>query len=620
MARPRSKPFSVQHALLSLLMGLGVFIGFGTLYLLGFELLHAGRIYAGVSVGGINLSGLTRPAAAARITEQFTYPLSGKIILQGEGQSWLLSPAQAGLFFDPETTVQKAYAVGRSGGLFAALGSQFTAATCGMDLPPQVVFDQRMAYDFLKNVAAQVDRPMVEPSISIQGTGVVVTPGQVGRVVDIEASMALITLQMQKMQDGVVPLVMRDVNPVIVNIEEQAAIARAALGEPFILAMPDGQPDSRGPWVFEPSTLAGMLAFGVVQSGGQSLYQVTLDSSTLRGILVEMAPSLALDPQNTRFIFNDDTHLLEVIRPAIIGRSLDVEASIQAAQQALLSGEHTARLVFTFTPPAVTDDMTGEQLGIRELVHAETSYFYGSSPERVQNISAAASQFHGLLIAPGETFSMADGLGDISLDNGYAEAWIIVGDQTVKGVGGGVCQVSTTLFRAAFFSGFPIVERHAHAYRVGYYEKTAGNVRDNNLAGLDATVFAPLVDLKFTNDTPYWLLMETYVNPGYNSLVWKFYSTRDGRTVDWQTTGPTSIVEAPDPEYRENPDLPVGEVKQVDFEADGATISVDRWVHYPDGSTTHDIINTKYEPWQAVYEYGPGTEGMPPPPPDGGGE
>jgi len=108
---------------------------------------------------------------------------------------------------------------------------------------------------------------------------------------------------------------------------------------------------------------------------------------------------------------------------------------------------------------------------------------------------------------------MAQAMGEVSLNNGYAEELIIYNGQTIQGVGGGVCQVSTTLFRTAFFSGFPIAERHPHAYRVKYYEKESGNRLNNRLAGLDATVYVPLVDLKFINDTPYWLLMETYVSP-----------------------------------------------------------------------------------------------------------
>jgi len=224
----------------------------------------------------------------------------------------------------------------------------------------------------------------------------------------------------------------------------------------------------------------------------------------------------------------------------------------------------------------------------------------------VKNIETASAQFHGLLIPPGETFSMANALGNVSLENGYAEALIIYGDQTIQGVGGGVCQVSTTLFRTAFFAGFPIEERHAHAYRVGYYEMRSDGTKDPDLAGLDATVYVPIVDLKFTNDTEYWLLMETYL--GNNSLTWKFYSTSDGRTVNWETSGPTNVIDAPEPIYKENPDLEKGEIEQVDYAADGAEISITRTVYIGDKVQFSDAFYTKFQPWQAVFEYGPGTE------------
>jgi len=201
---------------------------------------------------------------------------------------------------------------------------------------------------------------------------------------------------------------------------------------------------------------------------------------------------------------------------------------------------------------------------------------------------------------------MASQLTDISLENGYAEALIIVGGETVKGVGGGVCQVSTTLFRTAFFGGFPIVERHAHAYRVGYYEQRSNGGRDSNLAGLDATVYVPLVDFKFTNDTPYWLLMETYLR-GY-TLTWKFYSTSDGRSVEWDTSGVTNVQPPPEPLYRENPELSAGTIKQVDWAVEGASVFVTRNVYRGGALYFNDSFTTHYIPWQAIYEYGPGTD------------
>ena len=150
-----------------------------------------------------------------------------------------------------------------------------------------------------------------------------------------------------------------------------------------------------------------------------------------------------------------------------------------------------------------------------------------------------------------------------------------------------------------------------HAYRVSYYEKTAANQRNSDLAGLDATVYVPLVDLKFTNDTPYWLLMETYVSRAAHRLTWKFYSTSDGRSMEWLTTGPVNVVEAKKPIYKLNTDLDAGEIKQVDFEADGADVRVERSVFRGGNLYFSDTIHTHYEPWRAIFEYGPGTEGIP---------
>jgi len=154
-----------------------------------------------------------------------------------------------------------------------------------------------------------------------------------------------------------------------------------------------------------------------------------------------------------------------------------------------------------------------------------------------------------------------------------------------------------------FNAGFPIVERTPHAYRVSYYEQNASGGVDPRLAGLDATVYFPLVDFKFTNDSPYWILMETYMGSG--SLTWKFYSTSDGRTVTYDTTGPTNIASAPEPLFEENPELNKNEMKQVDWAANGADVSVTRTVWKNGAVYFQDTVNAHYEPWQAICQYGP---------------
>jgi vancomycin resistance protein YoaR len=205
---------------------------------------------------------------------------------------------------------------------------------------------------------------------------------------------------------------------------------------------------------------------------------------------------------------------------------------------------------------------------------------------------------------------MAQVLKDISLENGYAEALIIYNGRTIKGVGGGVCQVSTTLFRTVFFGGYPIVERHPHAYRVRYYEQTISGY-DDTLAGLDATVYIPLVDFKFTNDTPYWLLMETYVNIGARRLTWKFYTTSDDRSVEWQTSGLQNITPPPEPKFIPNEDLPPGKMRQVDWAIEGADVTVTRTVFRNGQVYLQDTFQTHYEPWQAICEYSPNIDDPP---------
>jgi len=596
----------LEQIAVAMALGFGIFLVAIVAIYAAFQILYAGRIFPGVQVGGVDVGGLTPASAAARVTQEFSYPQSGKILLQDGGQSWLVSPGQLGLYLDPETSALNAYRVGRSGGMFRRLRNQYSAYAAGEQLPPALIFDQRVTYLVLEGLGKQINKPVVEATLQVQGMDVLVQAGQTGRELDLPASLALVSAQVQMLQDGIVPLVVRETPPAILDASAQAEVARKILSAPLTIGVPDGE--TGGPWTIEPDKLAGMLNFQRVVDGQSAEYRVGLDAGQLLAFLTGLGPELQRYPQNARFIFNDDTRELEVIQNAVIGRALDAAASLAAVQERVAAGEHNAQLVFDYTNPAVTDDKTGADLGITELVIAETSYYYGSSPDRVQNIKAAAASFHGLLIAPGETFSMASQLTDISLENGYAEAMIIVGGRTVKGVGGGVCQVSTTLFRAAFFAGFPVVERHAHAYRVYYYEKVAGNRIDTNLAGLDATVYVPLVDFKFTNDTPNWLLMETYVNPSSASITWKFYSTRDGRTVDWTTTGPINRTPPPDPQYIENPDLAEGEIKQVDWEAEGADVNVTRTVYRNGAVYFQDYFNTHYQPWRAVYEYGPGTD------------
>lgn len=586
----------------ALVSGLALFFVLLIVWTLGYQLLYAGRIFPGVSVAGVDLSGLSRDEAAVRLNETLSYSITGKILFRDGEKAWMASPAELGMVFDPSSSAVAAYKLGRSGGLFGALSGQMRATGGGVSIPPAVIFDQRVAYQYLSQISSQINQPVVEASLNLEGTNVVAQPGQVGRELKIDATLLYLAAQLQTFSDGEVKLIVQELQPQILDVSAQADTARQILSQPLTLTIPNATSNDPGPYIYIPEVVANLLAVQRVENG----VQVGLSPTALRDLLVPVKNQVDRLPSDAKFIFNDETRQLDLMEDSKVGRALDVDASIQAINEAVGRGEHTVSLVINEAKPKVSGTATGQELGITELVWAETSYFYGSSAERIQNITVASASYHGVLVAPGETFSMGQYLGDVSLDNGFAEALIIYGGRTIKGVGGGVCQVSTTLFRAVFNAGFPIVERNPHAYRVSYYEQTASGAVDPRLAGLDATVYFPLVDFKFRNDTPYWILMETYVSS--TSLTWKFYSTKDGRSVTWETTGPTNVVQAPAPSFEENPELKKNEMKQVDWAANGADITVTRTVWRDGAVYFQDSVTTHYEPWQAICQYGPGSK------------
>ncbi len=596
--------------LLRLLKALGLGAGLLVLFLLAANLLfsafYSRRILPGVMMNGVPLGGLTVDQAAGEIARAVTFPETGTILLVADDKTWAAAPVQLGVYLDPQASARAAYEIGRKGSLFDILAKRISSFSSTSQAFPTFIYDQKASVSYLQQIAALINQPIREASISLDGTRVIVNQGQRGYQLDYAASLQNISQQVQSMQNGSVQLAVLQTSPTILDAAMSGEQAQNLLGQPFTLAVP-----APGEAIqIQPDALAQMITFEQTSGANGAQYQIGINATLMHAYLTSIEESLNTSPENARFIFNDETGQLDLMTPAVIGRTLNVDQSVSVINDAAHAGVHTADLVFDTQNPAVMDSAKGADLGITQLIEAQTTYFRGSTSDRIQNIKTASARFHGLLIAPGETVSMSDILGDISLDNGYAEAMIILGDQTIKGVGGGVCQVSTTLFRTVFFSGLQLLERHSHAYRVGYYEQTSSG-HNQNLAGMDASVFVPIVDFKFKNDTPYWLLMETYVSTANYSLTWKFYSTEDGRTVNYTSSGLTDIVKSPDPVYRENPDLPQGTKKQVDWAVDGANVTIIRTVT-KDGQTLYsDKIFTHYQAWGDVYEYGPGTEDIP---------
>jgi vancomycin resistance protein YoaR len=362
------------------------------------------------------------------------------------------------------------------------------------------------------------------------------------------------------------------------------------------------------------ATLSAAQAYAIGRSGNwasdiyNQLNSVELtprfhwDSSPIDEALNDLAERIDIPVENALFKFSGGK--VTAFKPSRDGRKLNIEKTKQQLDRAflLITKTREQKIIVNLTVDPVYPSTTTDRAnayGIKELIGRGYSEFSGSISGRIHNVALAASRLNGILIKPGETFSFNKALGDISAATGYQSAYIIKEGRTVLGDGGGVCQVSSTLFRAALEAGLPIVERHAHAYRVHYYEE--GGFKP----GLDATVFDPSADFKFTNDTPTYILIQAYPDTRNLTLTFELYGAKDGRTSEIFNHKVWDITPPPPPLYQDDPTLPKGVVKQVDWEAWGTKASFAYRVTR-DGKVLQDTtFYSNFRPWQAVYLRGP---------------
>lgn len=302
----------------------------------------------------------------------------------------------------------------------------------------------------------------------------------------------------------------------------------------------------------------------------------------------------------TEALFSFENGRVAVFRPSLDGQEIDIEeikSQIHAKTLSIVSSDKVLTIMLTIPvkvlAPKITTDKANN-LGIKELLSSGTSLFQHSIPERIHNVTLAAGKFNGILVMPNEEFSFNKILGDVSNKTGYKQAYVIQNGRTVLGDGGGVCQVSTTLFRALLNAGLPITERHAHAYRVGYYEQDSG-------PGLDATVYSPSPDLKFKNTTDNHILIQTFTDLNSLKLTFLLYGTKDNREVTISKPVISSQSSPPEDLYQDDPTLQKGIVKQVDFSAWGANVYFTREVKKNGSVIINEKFVSNYRPWQAIY-------------------
>jgi vancomycin resistance protein YoaR len=548
-------------------------------------LLFTGKIYPNTSIAGVEIGSLSTKDAATALSLNINVPQ--RIQLVGAGQVFDINTKDFDLSYDYASSVQNAFGLARTGNFLFDLSERLNDLFRHKNIALVIKLNAEKLDKIISVVSGQISEDPIEPSIVLANGNIIVNKGAPGTEVDTKSlnTEILESLSFIKNEDIEIPI--NSIDHSLNQIQADALKTRAEkyLGKTLQLKF------EYNTYTLVDSDLLKLLDTGT-GFNDKSIDALALDFST----------KVNRDPSNPKFIFENGR--VTEFQPALDGVRLDSEGFKNQIIVSLGQVENGIDKVISFdipflkTPPEVTTESVNN-LGIKELIGRGTSTYFHSIPGRIHNVVLAASRINGTLVKPGDTFSFNNTLGDVSAFTGYQQAYIISAGKTILGDGGGVCQVSTTLFRAVLNAGLPVIERAAHAYRVGYYEQ-------DSPPGLDATVYAPSPDLKFTNDTPGYILIEATANPKNYSLVFELYGTGDGRVATVSKPVISNYSPALPTVYQDDPTLPAGTLKQTDFSAAGATVKFNYTVVRSGQTIFQKTFISNYRPWAAVYLRGTG--------------
>jgi vancomycin resistance protein YoaR len=487
----------------------------------------ADRIAGGVEVSGVAVGGLTAREAEQRLTARAETLSSEQVVFTGAGRRWSIAPAQLAVRADWKGAADTALA--RGDGVVPIRGlERLRLRFFGSAVEPEAKADQAALERQLGVIARQVNVPGREAAIVLRNREPVVVPGESGRRLDrARAAQVMVAALASLERPGPVALPVRVRPPKVGRdaLAPVAAQARTALSAPVTFYF-------KGVHLsISPSQMAKFLQ--LPQDGEQEL---SIGGPAAKKYFASLGRAVWRAPREVDFDV-DDNGKAHMIRSKD-GRKLDVEASEKALLTAALSTtSRQAGLVVVPAKPKLSTERA-QALGITGLVGGYTTY-YGGDANRIHNVQLVARLIDRHLIAPHSTFSFNKTTGERNAAQGFLEAPVIVNGELTTGLGGGVCQVSTTVFNAAFEAGLPITQRTNHALYIDHYP-----------LGRDATVNYPDIDLKFVNDSDQWILVRTLV--GSSALTVRLYGTPLHRRVEAQgaplkVTGKPPVKRIPDP-------------------------------------------------------------------------
>lgn len=608
-----SEHVDIRHLSRALSLSLFILAAICALYLL----LFVNRTPPNTYLGNLNISAKNERHARENVSSYLESYQNQEIVFVAGSKKLEVTMADAGAVLDRQRSLDLVF---KKKGLFEGLGEKISSLLIVSKHAP--IYD--IDFDKLNQTVDSIfEVPASDAAVEMAQGKIVLKQAKNGIVIDRPELVSGLRSRLDSLTADDIKIVYIGQKPKISNEQAKRVLVRVKELEGQSITLKFAQ-DS---WTLSGENLFSLLAFTAgdeehttaqrLQIGGRNqtvadydfsgkpepVLEVTLNSNKLDSYIGDIAKVLDKPKVDATLEF-DGTRVTQ-FTSAQDGQKLDRALTRSLVSEAVSVKNPRPEKNITINLPVNVDraQIANEKvnaLGIKELIASGVSYFAGSIPNRISNIELGSKLINGTIVAPGEVYSFVKLAGPVSAEQGFKQAYVISKGRTVLDDGGGICQVSTTVFRAVLNAGLPILERTAHAYRVSYYEQRGFK------PGFDATIFSPSVDLKFKNDTDHHILVQVNVDRQQARIQVDIYGTRDDRRVEISEPVLSNPKPAPEPLHQDDPTLPKGVTKQVDFAAAGLASVFTRKVYKGPNLMIEDTIKSVFRPWQAVYLVGTG--------------
>lgn len=440
----------------------------------------------------------------------------------------------------------------------------------------------------LSNIADEAEGAGSNASVYWSGQEFEVNPASDGWIIDVEESVDLVAEAiLSGERSAELAIASREAEVTTAEARESAEYGNQLAESRFGLVWDGGETEMSG------SVIAATLNYELDEDSGALV--TSLDTDELEQYLSSVSSDIEVEPVNADLRYYDGEVVVESEEE--LGLEMDREASAEAIAEAVENGDSSAEIVVRETEPEVLAAMA-DDIEIREELASGETYYHGSSANRAHNVELATERANGKLVPPGGTYSFVESIGgEINLETGYRQGYGIVGAtdggvSTVPSVGGGVCQVSTTLFHAAFWAGMEIGERNWHLYWIPTYGQ-----QPSGMTGLDATVDTDAgLDFTFENTTDDWIAV--VASAGNGTVRFEIHGTDPNWRIE--TDGPfisNRVSADSETVYEESSELPAGTEIQVETANDGFDVLIERRVFDSDGELIDELdVASNYRP------------------------